>query len=308
MRLVRNLSSAQPPAPSAVTIGVFDGAHLGHQKIITGMVAAARAADRVAVAYTFDPHPAAAMGHAPPPLLTTLEERAEIVASLGVDILVAPPFTADTANTKASEFVDLLIKHVRLAQLWAGPDFALGYQREGDIPFLTRLGQERGFNVRVVEPVRCLGNWVSSSRIRAALVRGDLNWANECLGRPYRLGGHRSPRHGQHQPGHVSIIDVAVAAQRLIPAPGAYACRGHFGELRNQPCIAYVRNPDDVTGGDSTVEVHLLCAADESLAEEIALDFVAMLRSEAPAGTPIPERSLLLEDARRAQALLDGPS
>jgi len=308
MRLVRNLCSAQPSSPSAVAIGVFDGAHLGHQKIITGMVAAARAAGRAAVAYTFDPHPAAAMGHAAPPLLTTLEERAEIVASLGVDILVAPPFTADTASMKASEFVDLLIEHVRLAELWAGPDFALGYQREGDIPFLTRLGRERGFTVRVVEPVQCQGNWVSSSRIRAALVRGDLDWANECLGRPYRLGGHLSPSRGQHQPGHAPIVDLTVAAQRLIPAPGAYVCRGHSGELRNQPCVAYVRRPEDVTGRDSIVEVQLLCAADGSLAEEMTLDFVALLRSEAPGGSPIRERRLLPEDARRVRALLNDPS
>ena len=121
MRIVYDMAQAQPPAPSHLAIGVFDGVHRGHRQLITRMVKAAHSTNCVAIALTFDPHPAVALGHEPPPLLTTIEERAELLAALGLDITVVLPFTPATARTPATDFVEALIHHLRLAELWAGP-------------------------------------------------------------------------------------------------------------------------------------------------------------------------------------------
>jgi riboflavin kinase/FMN adenylyltransferase len=179
----------QKGARGLVTIGVFDGVHRGHQQIIVGMVEEAHTAGGFAVALAFDPHPATTLDHKPPPLLTTLDERADLLAALGLDVLIVIPFTQALARTPADAFVEALLRNLRLAEMWGGPDFALGHRREGDVPFLQHLGAERGFAVRVVEPLIWEGSLVSSSRVRAALRAGDIDQATGCLGRPYRLTG-----------------------------------------------------------------------------------------------------------------------
>ena len=197
MRIVHDLTQARPAAPSYVTVGVFDGVHRGHQQLITGMVEAARSTRSAAIAVTFDPHPAKALGRESPPLLTTLEERVDLLGALGLDALVVLPFTRAMVRTTATDFVEALIDRLGLAELWGGTDFALGYRCEGDVPFLQRLGARRGFTVHVIEPLVWEGALVNSSRVRNALQAGDIAQATGCLGRPYRLAGivlHRQGR------------------------------------------------------------------------------------------------------------------
>jgi len=291
MRVVHDLTQAQPPARSHLAIGVFDGVHRGHQQLITQMVEAAHSTDDVAIVLTFDPHPAITLGHEPLPLLTTVEERAELLAALGLDVLVVLPFTPVTARTPAADFVEALMHHLRLTALWAGPDFALGHRREGDIPFLLRLGAERGFTMRVVEPLVWEGHLVSSSRVRAALKAGDIPQATGCLGHPYRLAG--SVIHGREL-GHsigVPTVNISPPPERLIPTGGVYACLAHTE--RSGTCSAVVkigtRSTTPSPGpslrerkGDETpvVEAHLLDFDGDLHDQVLALDFIARLRDE----------------------------
>ena len=189
MRVVHSLAQAHITARSCVTVGVLDGVHRGHQQLVSAMVGTARPARNAAVALTFDPHPATTLGRRSPPLLTTIEERVELLAALQLDVLVVLPFTLAIARTPAVDFVTLLQRHLHLAELWSGPDFALGSRREGNVPFLQRLGSERAFTMRIVEPLVWQGEVVSSSRVRAVLRAGDVRQAAGCLGRPYRLSG-----------------------------------------------------------------------------------------------------------------------
>ncbi len=190
MRVVHDLAQAHITARSCVTVGVLDGVHRGHRRLVSAMVQAARSARNTAVALTFDPHPATTLGHKPPPLLTTAEERVELLAALKLDVLVVLPFTLAMARTPAVDFVALLLRHLHLAELWGGPDFALGHRREGDVSFLRRLGPERGFTMRIVEPLVWEEKVVSSSRVRASGSRGSLPVRG--LSRP-SLGGRRRP-------------------------------------------------------------------------------------------------------------------
>lgn len=283
MRIARDLAPACPPARSYVTIGVFDGVHRGHQHLVVGMVEAAHSAGCVAVAYTFDPHPLAALGREPPLLLTTVEERAEIMAALGLDLLVVPAFTPATARTRAADFTAALVQHLRMAELWTGPDFALGYRREGDLQFLQSAGLALGFTVRVVEPLVCEGFQVSSSRIRAALRAGDIPWATSCLGRPYRLAGvvvhGRGPACRFPEP----AVTISPQSGRLIPATGVYACTLRTEALGAYPGVANVgpvSGSDGRSSGPLTIEARLLDFDGDLLGQVVALDFVSRLRGE----------------------------
>jgi riboflavin kinase/FMN adenylyltransferase len=287
MRVVHDLAQVHPASRSHVTIGVFDGVHRGHQQLIARTVEGAHSTNGVAIALTFDPHPATALGHESPPLLTTVEERAKLLAALGLDVLVVLPFTPATARTPATDFVEPLVRHLHLAKLWAGPDFALGYRREGDIPFLRRLGAERGFIVHIVEPLVWEGRLVSSSRVRAALKAGDVPQATGCLGRPYRLTG--VVRHGREVGGGIGVPTVSVSPppKRLIPASGVYACLAYTERLGAHPAVVYVGDhPTPV------IEAHLFDFDGDLRGQVLALDFVARLQDKGP-GQPGPSNPFL---------------
>ncbi len=182
MRFIHDLKEAQLTEDSAVTIGSFDGVHRGHQALIRQMRASALQAQRAAVIVTFFPHPSVVLGRAQPFYLTAPEEKLVQLNQTGADLLVELPFTAETAQIRAADFVDLLRQHLRLRELWIGHDFALGYKREGDAEFLTKLGQARGFAVHVADPLTNDGEIISSSNIRTALREGDVAHAAKLLG------------------------------------------------------------------------------------------------------------------------------
>ena len=307
MRVIHDLAQVPPLFPPLqggrwegyVTIGVFDGVHRGHQQLVARTVEGAHSTNGVAIALTFDPHPATALGHESPPLLTTVEERAELLAALGLDVLVVLPFTPATARTPATDFVEPLVRHLHLAKLWAGPDFALGHRREGDIPFLRRLGVERGFTVHIVEPLVWEGRLVSSSRVRAALKAGDIPQATGCLGRPYRLAG--VVRHGRGAGSDkVPIVSISPPPRRLIPASGVYDCLAHTERSGAHSAVVYVgAHPTPV------IEAHLFDFDGDLRGQVLALDFVARLRDERAFSTPKAMAAQIHADIARAQIILE---
>ncbi len=280
MQVVHDWAGAFVSGGGYVTIGVFDGVHRGHQQLVTAMVAAAHSAGGTAIAVTFDPHPAATLGRKPPPLLTTVAERADLLSALGLDLLVVLAFTPDLARTPAAEFVTRLIRHFNLTALWSGPDFALGYRREGDMPFLRRLGAERGFSVHVVEPLMWDGALVNSSRVRAALKAGDLVQATGCLGRPYRLAGTVVHGRGVGRALGIPTANIAPPPERLIPATGIYACMARIGQLSAHPAVVNVGTRPTFAEHALVVEAHLLDLEADLYGQTLALDFVARLRDE----------------------------
>jgi len=296
MRIIHDLnhSSIKDGAGGYVTIGVFDGVHRGHRQLITDMVEAAHSTDNIAIALTFDPHPATTLGREPPPLLTTVEERAGLLAALELDALVVLPFTPAIAHTSAVDFVVSLVHHLNLTELWGGPDLAFGHRREGDISFLQRLGAERGFTVHVVEPLRWEGALVSSSRVRAALRAGDIPQATGCLGRPYRLTGIVTPPSSPLPEGDTPTLDISPTPGRLIPAAGEYACLAHTEHLGTHPAVISILTRSTAAGRTPAITARLLDRSADIYGQTLALDFIARLRDErAPA------------DIAQARAILD---
>jgi riboflavin kinase/FMN adenylyltransferase len=309
MRIVHDLKQARPAARSYVTIGVFDGVHRGHQHLITSMVEAAHSTRHAAIAITFDPHPAQVLGYESPPLLTTAEERVDLLAALGLDVLVVLPFTQATARTTATDFVEALIHHLHLAEVWGGADFAFGYRCEGDIPFLQRLGVRRGFTVRIVEPLAWEGAPVSSSRVRDALKAGDIPQVTGCLGRPYRLAGVVHGR-GPGTRSEVSMVSISLPPERMIPAGGVYACLAHIECMGTRAVVINI-STRPTSGGISeghelVVEAHVLDFDAGPHDQVLRLDFVARLRDERTFSTPNAWVEQVHGDMVRARAILDG--
>lgn len=317
MRVVYDLAQTGLRSPCSegtgrgyVTIGVFDGVHRGHQRLITEMVEAAHSTNSVAIALTFDPHPAVALGREPKPLplLTTMEERAELLAALGLDLLVVLPFTSATARTPAADFVEAFMSHLCLTELWVGHDFALGYRREGSVSFLRRLGAARGFTVCVVEPLAWGGAPVNSSRVRAALRAGDIHQATGCLGRPYRLAG--IVVHGDGRGGGISVptANLSPLPERLVPAGGVYACLAHTERLETHPAVVNIGARPTFAGvSDSqelAVEAHLLDFDADLYGQTLALDFIARLRDERAFPTASALVAQIHKDIAQAQVVL----
>ena len=186
-------------------------------------------------------------------------------------------FTPETVRMPAADFVDMLIRHLSMTELWAGPDFGLGYRRQGDLPFLRQLGAERGFDVRVVDRLMCNGMRVSSSSIRAALSRGDIAWATHCLGRPYRLTGVRdseTPRSDQWD-----WFFVNVPPERMVPATGVYACLAQV-HSHHHAAVVRVDGAPDPADWPTTVRAHVVDLEVTASTDKIALDFIARLSGE----------------------------
>jgi len=296
MRIIHDLTNTQLRTPSYLTVGAFDGVHRGHQQLITDMVSAARSSGALAIAYTFDPHPSVVLGKSPLPLLTTVAERAKLLEALGLDYLAVPPFTVTTVRTSALDFVTMLRQRLGMIELWAGPDFGLGHQREGTIPFLRQLGEKLGFKVHVVKSLICGGTRVSSSGIRAALVEGDLARATDYLGRPYRLTGTIDPRQIQSSElADLLLHDVAIPPERLVPASGVYACAVQLTTSQSRTGVVYIEHKGDQIATPTAVSLLLPEVRTPIRRQTVSIDFIARLR-DAPGYTSRQRLSVAVRD------------
>ena len=271
---------------ACLTIGAFDGVHLGHQGLIRPMVAEARQHGAPAVVLTFHPHPSVVLRGRPADFYLTLpEERAALFFELGVDVVITQTFDLKVANTSARDYVFQLHDKLELSQLWVGPDFALGHAREGTIPVLRRLGQEFGFSVHVIQPLDKDGERISSSRIRQLISDGEVSQAHALLGRPYRLQGEvvRGDQRGRKI--GIPTANLALEPGKLLPASGVYACRAWTGSADSErPWAAAanigVRPTFDGAGTTQHVEAHLLDFEADLYGQVLRLDLLERLRGE----------------------------
>jgi riboflavin kinase/FMN adenylyltransferase len=266
---------------SWLTIGVFDGVHRGHQQIIRRLTAGAQGPAAPAVVVTFSPHPASVLGRGEVKCLTTSDERADLLARLGVDVVVTLTFDHDLAETSAQDFVERLRRPLDFRHLLIGYDFALGKGREGNAARLTQLGAKLGFAVEVIPAVGDESGVISSTEIRKLVETGEVGEAANLLGHPYSL--HGPVIHGDRRGRELGFptANIEYPAAKILPSNGIYACRANVGARTLQAAVNIgVRPQFESHGHKPMVEAYLLDFQGDLYGQDVRLDFVARLRDE----------------------------
>lgn len=282
MQILRSIDSlATVPGPLALAVGVFDGIHLGHQEVIRAAQEHATQHLGTAVVVTFDPHPAHVLrpGSAPK-LLCGLRHQQLVLSQLGIHTLLACPFTTETAQTPARDFVAQLVQAARpLGCISVGYTWGFGHQRSGDIHLLMEMGQQHDFAVYGVPPLKIDGTVVSSTLIREAIATGDFTKAARLLGRGYSvLGTVVQGRQLGRQLGFPTA-NVEVENEQLPPL-GVYAVEARIGE-QWLPAVANLgRRPTVADNADPTLEVHLLDWSGDLYGQDLEVRFTRFLRPE----------------------------
>jgi riboflavin kinase/FMN adenylyltransferase len=291
----------------AVAIGNFDGVHRGHAALLAALRTQASAVGGPAVAFTFDPHPADLLrpGQSPPPLTTT-PERARLLHELGADQVVVIRTANDLLALTAEEFfAQVVCERLAARALVEGPNFGFGRGREGNVETLARLCAAKDIKLTVVPPVQASGGEVSSSRIRAALLRGDVGGAAAMLGRPYRLEGvvATGRRRGQTIGFPTANLD---AIPTVVPGDGVYAVRAHL-DAAAWPAAANV-GPNPTFGEAARkVEVHLIGFHGDLYGRPLAVDFVQRLRDTRPFRGAAELTEQLKKDVEAARRIAAAP-
>ena len=294
---------------TVVTIGTFDGVHRGHWEVLSEIRRRAEAVDGRSVLVTFHPHPLRIVRPEwAPPMLTTSVEKKEILAESGLDYAVFLTFTPMLAAYTARRFVEeILVKRVNVGELVVGYDHHFGRGREGNVDVLKALGGELGFAVDVVGPVGSQGEAISSTRIREALLEGDVESARSALGRPYSLRGLvvRGDQRGRTLGFPTANLEVRGSGEggKLIPAPGIYAARGSV-RSRTFDGALHIGPRPTFSGSPPTIELHLLDFAGDIYGEEIRVDFVKYLREVLPFESSQALVEQMKEDVQRAREAL----
>jgi riboflavin kinase/FMN adenylyltransferase len=281
MKHVSDVTALSLPG-SVLSIGSFDGVHLGHQALVSRLVQHARLARLPAVVLTFFPHPSVVLrGRQPALYINTPDEKAELLAGLGVDYVVTRTFDVGLSHLSADAFLDLLRTHLGLRALVVGEDFALGYRREGGRIFLEQAAPQRGFRLEIVPPLMLDGEPVSSTRVREALRSGDVRRAAAYLGRPFVLPGTVVRGVGRGRKLGIPTANLGFWNERAYPAPGVYACWAEFAG-KTYPAVTNIGMRPTFNDGllHPVVEAHLLGFSEDLYDQEVRLSFVERLRDE----------------------------
>lgn len=274
-----------PLRRGVITVGNFDGLHVGHQEILRIVTERARDRDGEAAVYTFEPHPRKVLRpDRAPKLLTTLEQKLELIEAAGVDVAIVEHFDDAFARRSAEAFVrDVLHARIGPEEVYVGYDFRFGHDREGSMRTLTELGPHLGFAVTIVPEVRVDGRDVNSTRIRELLAEGQVEEARDLLGRPYAVRG--SVVAGDRRGRTLGFPTANLAPENeVLPAIGVYAgtlrVRGDAPSEALPAVVNVGRRPTFETAGGVVVEAHLIDWEGDLYGKRVELAFLHALREE----------------------------
>jgi riboflavin kinase/FMN adenylyltransferase len=280
VEVVRALEPGLTSRPSALTMGKFDGVHLGHQRLVETTVERARSLGLSSAVLTWEPHPNAVIRpNQPLQLLTSLEEKIELIGRLGPDLLIVAPFTAETMATSAEAYMRQIVAAAPLRELWVGEGFAMGRGRAGDVPSLMAIGVELGFAVGAVSKVIVGGQPVSASRVRELLRAGDVAGAEPLLGRPFGLRGLVVQGDQRGRTIGFPTANLQIDPVHVLPADGVYACRV-YRDGESLPAVTNIGVRPTFDGLRRTVEAHLLDWSGDLYGQSIRIEFTQRLRGE----------------------------
>jgi riboflavin kinase / FMN adenylyltransferase len=304
MHIIRRLDALPAAARGgAVSIGNFDGVHRGHIEIVRRLLERAADVGGPALVFTFDPHPVRLLRpeQSPPPLTWT-ERKAELLASHGVDWVVAYPTDDALLQLSAAEFFQRIVRGaLDTRALVEGPNFFFGHNREGTIQRLSEMAAAAGISLDIVPPVEVDGALVSSSRVRELIRSGEVEQAKNLLAAPYRIRGMVT--HGAGRGAKIGFPTANLGAiDTLLPAQGVYAGRAWVG-TKNWP--AAINLGPSPTFGDTTprVEAHLIGHNEALYGQPLEVDFLVRLRDIRPFESPQALAEQLARDVQDAKRI-----
>ena len=303
----RDFAKHSPSGNTYLTVGVFDGVHLGHKRLLNYLAAEAAANGCIPGVVTFLNHPREVLTPGfSVDWLATPEERIDLLQQAGMELVVPIRFTLEASLVRAADFVKLLQQHLGMRGLVVGPDFAMGHNREGTPEFLAALGQKSGFALKVAHLEESDGVPISSSLIRGALSKGDTGAASRLLGRNYAVSG--KVVHGEGRGGSTlgfPTANIAVPPQKALPSDGIYATMAFIEGTWFQAASSIGVRPT-FGGSNRTVEAYLLDFNGDLYGKTAHLEFVQRLRDEAYFSSTEELRLQIERDVEQTRLVLAG--
>jgi riboflavin kinase/FMN adenylyltransferase len=302
MRLFHGTDNAEIQRPTVLTLGVFDGLHLGHQLIMKQVVERAKAVGAVPTVITFDPHPRSVLHpQSSPPLLQTFDQKIEGFGVLGIEQTIVVRFTLEFSKIRAASFLrDVVVDRLQAKEVYLGKGFAFGHNREGDIDLLKRLAGELGFAAGEVPEVQVRGQRVSSSKIRKLLLNGHVNVARAMLGRPYGVEGavEKGAERGR-------LLGFPTAnlhpRNRVIPRNGVYVTATLVeGQWRRSVTNIGIR-PTFGDAMEPSVETYVMNWAGDLYGDVVRIRFLHRLRDEQKFGSIEELKAQIDRDVARTE-------
>ena len=306
MLIIRHIGEQSRDLPgSVITLGNFDGIHLGHQALIAGAVSDAKKLALPSVVLTFEPHPLTVLApDRAPRLILAHKDKMQLLHNFGVDIVAVQHFDLPFAKLSAEEFVhELLVSKLKARKIWVGQDLRFGQGRRGDVGDLRRWGGELGFEVALVEPVLVDKSRVSSSRIRDLLSDGRVDAANAMLGRYHFISGRIVKGHQRGKDLGFPTANLTPRTE-VLPKDGIYATLFHV-DTRVLPSVTSVGLNPTFGAGPRTVESFIMDFDENIYGEAVRLSFVKRIRDEMKFSTVLDLISQIRIDVSDAQAILD---
>lgn len=292
---------------NAVTVGTFDGVHLGHQKVLEKLTGIASEKNLASVLVTFDPHPVKVVKpEMAPKLLTTIDEKLEALSRFGLDRVEVIPFDQEFSKISAEEFIrDFLCGKMQMKEYIIGYNHGFGREREGGVELARRLAQELGFGFTVMEPFLLEGGKVSSSLIRKSFSRGEMHWVTRALGRPYSFKGSVSTGQGRGKGlGYPTVNLVVADSEKLVPCWGIYAVIVEVA-MRMMGGMMHI-GPRPTFGEDwETIEIHIFDFDGSVDTQILTVHVIERIRDIMTFGTAEELRKQLTNDDRKCRKILD---
>ena len=305
MQVEEELAGLSPKKDMLLTIGVFDGVHLGHKHLISQLTANAKRQNLLSGVVTFHQHPQEILSpQTKLPFLTDLAKRMALLKNEGVDAIIPLSFTDELVQLNASRFLSLLKKHLRMRGLVVGPDFALGRNREGNIDAIRSLGQDMNFSVTVIPPAMIDNEVISSTAIRDALADGNMKRVLKLTGRPFSLNGNVISGEGRGAKLGFPTANLDINPQQALPADGVYATWTYI-DNQAYPSMTNVGRRPTFPGSERTVEVLLLDYHNNLYGRELKIDIIERLRGEKQFDTAEELKKQIAKDIKRGRAILN---
>ena len=280
MRIEQELAQTHIDRDSVLTIGVFDGVHRGHQSLLAKVVAEAKTKGGAAGVLTFRNHPDSVLNpNFQPQYITSIAERIRLIKDLGIDFVVPVTFDMEIAGLRARKFTELLRSKLRMRGLVVGPDFAMGYKREGNVDMLSDMGAELGFSVSVVDLLSDGGDAVHSTSIRKALVDGNVKDMAKKLGRNFSISGTVVTGDKRGRTLGFPTANIEVGPDMVVPGNGIYATLAFVDGERHMAATSIGTRPT-FDGKGRTIEAFLLEFDSNLYNRKLRLEFVQRLRDE----------------------------